>query len=379
MRIAYCIRPDYEKLMGGDVIQMLKTKEHLEKNFDVLIDIITNPDQITNEYNIVHVFNFSTYKISRVYIKKAVLLNIPVVSSPIYWDYSYASTAKLFYLFSFLKRLDEPVIHRLKKMAQVVGYVSQKPVGVSGIFKRNARQMFENSKIVAPNSAEEGDLLLKWIGIKNGADKIRVVYNATETVENGTIPTIEENEFLQKYGIPQNYILQVGRIEYCKNQINLIAALENDPGIPIVFVGKVFDHTYYKKLKRMADKRGNVFFIDAVPHSEISHFFKYARLHVLLSLRESPGLVNIEALANDCPIVTSDERFLPVKTYFYNQPYIANPLDINEVKNVILDAYSNRVIRPFDFEKFSWYTVSKQTYAIYQETLNSESSDININ
>lgn len=369
MRIAFCNRPNYDNPLGGDAIQMLKTKDYLEINYNVIIDIITNPLEITSKYNIVHVFNFATYDISKKFIKRANEYGIPVVSSPIYWDYSFASTNKLFSLMKYSNHLNEFTIDILKKIIQFIGYISLKPVGVSFLFKKNAKWMFENSNLVAPNSLEEAKLLLAWINKKDTTNKVRIVYNATDIVNNQINNSISENSFLQTYGIPKDYILQVGRIEYCKNQLNLIAALKDNPEIPIVFVGKTIDLTYYKKLKKQADKRGNVYFLDAVSHNEISNFFKYAKLHVLLSLRESPGLVNIEALSYGCPIVVSDERFLPVNTYFSNQPYVVNPLNIKKVKEVVLNAYKNRLISTFDFEKFSWNNVSKQTYNIYNEIL----------
>ena len=116
MKVAFCIRPDYMELMGGDVIQMLKTKKYLEKNFSVEIDVLTKPEDINSKYDIVHVFNFSTYIVSKKYINKAIENDIPVVSSPIYWDYSYASTTKLFYLFPFLRHLDEFSIKIFRKI-----------------------------------------------------------------------------------------------------------------------------------------------------------------------------------------------------------------------------------------------------------------------
>lgn len=366
MKVAFCIRPDYMELMGGDVIQMLKTKKYLEKYFSVEIDVLTKPEDINSKYDIVHVFNFSTYIVSKKYINKAIENDIPVVSSPIYWDYSYASTTKLFYLFPFLRHLDEFSIKIFRKIILLVGCVFVKPNVVSFVFKRNAKWMFEKSTIVAPNSIEEAGLLLKWIDIEK-SEKIRVVYNATDITSNNI--QIDENLFHRRFNIPKDYILQVGRIEYCKNQLNLVAALKDNSEIPIVFVGKIVDHKYYEKIKKLVKTRGNVYFIDAVEHSEINAFFKYAKLHVLLSLRESPGLVNIEALSNNCPIVISDERFLPVKTYFGNQPYVVNPLNIEKIKEVVVDAYKNRKIVPFDFEKFSWETVSNQTYSIYNDIL----------
>jgi len=369
MKIAFCNRPNYDNPLGGDAIQMLKTKEYLEANYDVNIDIITDPAEINTGYDIVHIFNFVTYKISKKFIKRALIFNIPVVSSPIYWDYSFASTSKLFYLLSFPTHLSENTTYFLKKIVGFMGSVSLRPVGVSSVFKRYAKWMFEHSDIVAPNSEEEAKLLLEWIKKEDVSKKIRIVYNATEIKDNQTESNVTESSFLKKYNIPKDYILQVGRIEYCKNQINLISALKENPEIPIVFIGRVIENIYYNKIRKLAIKRGNVHFIDAVPHNEISDFFKFAKVHVLLSLRESPGLVNIEALANGCPIVISDERFLPVNTYFSNQPYVVNPLNIKNIKEVILSAYKNRVLSTFDFEKFSWNTVANQTVNIYKEIL----------
>lgn len=368
MKVAFCIRKDYINPLGGDSIQMLKTKEYLEKKFNLSIDIVTDPNEINLQYNIVHVFNFSTYKISKKFIQKAIELKIPVVSSPIYWDYSYASVGKIFNKLPFIYQLNEKTILRLRKTVQLFGKFFPKPVGVSSIFKKNAKWMFNHSTMVAPNSQEEADLLIKWINVREN-NKIRIVYNATDKadLQNGNI---KESSFLERYGIPENYILQVGRIEFCKNQLNLIVSLMDFPEIPIVFVGRKFDSSYFKKVNKMAKKRGNVFFIENVPHEEINHFYKFAKIHVLLSLRESPGLVNIEALSNDCPIVISDERFLPVNTYFLNQPYIVNPLDVKQIKEKVLTAYRRREISSFDFEKFSWYNVAKQTFSIYNEIIN---------
>lgn len=366
MNVVFCIRPEYESLLGGDVIQMLKTKEFLERKFGLKIDVATKADEIVKKYDIAHIFNFSTYTVSKAFIERAVELEIPVVSSPVFWDYTYSSTSRLFYAFPFLNKLDESSVGFFRKIISWMGNVVNKPAVVSSEFKKNAVWMFNNSSFVAPNSKEEAELLMKWLNVSDD-DKIRVVYNATDISKNQV--AIDEELFYQKYRIPKNYILQVGRIEYCKNQLNLLVSLKDNPEIPIVFVGKVVDKVYFKKLNKIAEKRGNVFFIDVVPHNEIASFYRYAKLHVLMSLRESPGLVNIEALANDCPIVVSDKRFLPIDTYFENQPYVANPLAVDDIKNVVLKAYKEGKLTPFDFNKFSWDTVAEQTYTIYREIL----------
>ena len=51
IKIAYCNRPSYDNPLGGDAVQMLKTKEELEKLYNIQIDIITDPSLITKDYS----------------------------------------------------------------------------------------------------------------------------------------------------------------------------------------------------------------------------------------------------------------------------------------------------------------------------------------
>ena len=85
---------------------------------------------------------------------------------------------------------------------------------------------------------------LDFAGIKK-ADKIRVVYNGVELKDTQILPP---ELFFSKYKLPKDYILQVGRIEYLKNQLNLLYALREHINIPIVFIGQISDAKYGKKI-----------------------------------------------------------------------------------------------------------------------------------
>lgn len=366
-RIAFCIRPDYDNPLGGDGVQMLKTKQYLEAAYPLAITIITVPSEITPDCDLVHVFNFATYRFTRQCIDQANKLGIPVVSSCIYWDYSYASTERIAKLFGYARYTSSLFMRVALSILNITKRVFSRPSGISYVFKRHVKQFIRQSALILPNSEEEAQLLLQFSGLPQSAhDKFRVVYNAVDPLQNQDVQ-LEKQDFLAKYNLPENYILQVGRIEYIKNQLNLLFALKDEPRIPIVFVGRICDRVYYKRLRQIADKRGNVYFIDSVEHREVGLFYKYAAVHVLLSLRESPGLVSLEALQHHCPIVTSTEAFLPVKTYFENSPYIANPFDIEEIRCVVLRAYTERHVVDIDFSKLSWNHVAGQTYEAYQE------------
>lgn len=369
IKIAFCNRPSYDNPLGGDAVQMLHTKKYLEENYHVDVDIITNPEMITSSYSIVHVFNFLTYRITNQFIDRASSLGIPIVSSCIYWDYSYAGTYAFFELLRhYPDYITSQRVHFLRNILQVIGKISLKPTGISFMFRRYVRKFIQASTVVAPNSKEERDLLLNFAGM--GGEKVRnkfqVVYNGVQLDKKRIMA---EDDFFRKYALPHGYVLQVGRIEYLKNQLNLLYALKDSPEIPVVFVGQVFSQSYYRKLCQLARQRGNVFFIDKVEHSDIASFYKYAALHVLLSLRESPGLVNLEAASLSCPIVVSDKRFIPLNTYFKEVPYVVDPFDISQIRSTILKAYSERKTTSIDIDEFSWRHVAEQTYQIYTQII----------
>ena len=61
MKVIFCIRKNWLDFPGGDVTQLLKTKEYLEKLYDVDIIIVTNPKDVKNiNAPIVHIFNIQT-------------------------------------------------------------------------------------------------------------------------------------------------------------------------------------------------------------------------------------------------------------------------------------------------------------------------------
>ena len=373
MKIAFCNRPSWNSPLGGDGVQMLSTKQCLEELYGVEVNIITSPDQLSKEFDIVHIFNFATFEITERFFEKAKQLGIPIAASTIYWDYSYGCTYVIRRVLGYPSCLTEGQLKFDKFLLKLL-YFFNKPVHTSFLFRKKINKFVELSDILLPNSEEEANHMLYFAGLSNSKKarkKIHIVYNGVKT-ERPTTSSISKDEFLKKYSIPDHYILQVGRIEYVKNPINLVYALMDNKEIPIVFVGKPVDELYFKKLKELSEKRGNVFFINGVPHEEVSLFYKYADLHILLSLRESPGLVTLEAAQENCPIVVTSERFCPVKTYFPNCPYVVNPLDIDDIKNTVLTAYIEKKKTTIDFEKLSWEYAAKQTYEGYMKIINKQ-------
>jgi len=364
MKVAFCIRDTYLTEHGGDVTQMLKTKTYLENTHGIQIEILTNPEDLDKSFDIAHVFNFSTVECSQKFVLKAKKEGIKIAFSTIYWDYSYVPISRILKFFRFNLT---PLTAQICILAcKAVALVLQRPMLLSNRFRKHIRLIVELSDVLLPNSVEEAEKFIDFA--KPNKDKTiiktHVVPNATDFTD-----VEESKDICTLYKIPKNYILQVGRIEFIKGQLQTIKALEKNPEIPIVFVGRIVEQDYWKQVENRAKKRGNVFFIPEVPHSDVQHFYKSASLHILPSLRESPGLVSLEALSNGCKIVVANKNFTPCDTYFKDIASICNPLSVKNIrKNILQEIKMNRntsQIKEVVKAKFSWEAAAKETYMAY--------------
>lgn len=369
MKIAFCNRRSWNNPLGGDGIQMLKTKFALEKIYGLDIDIITDPLLLSNKYDLVHIFNYATTAETFAFFTAAKNLNLKIVSSSIFWEYKYAITPLFHRLGGVHKYISQNVMDINLFINKIISRVTSSPYMLTKEFSEKIKYFVEMSNVVLPNSEEEGVLLLKLIGDNHlrNKNKIKIVYNGVDSKE---FKILSREDFDRKYSLPKDFILQISRIQYLKNQLNLLKSMENDSMLPIVFVGKVMEENYYKSLVKIASKRGNVFFLPEIEHEDVYSFYRYAKVHVLLSFRESPGLVSLEALSQGCPVVVSDERFAPIYTYFANNDgvEVTNPLNLSSIRSAILKSYDKSDVK-FDVERFSWVNVANQTYEAYKSLI----------
>nr|WP_246525584.1 glycosyltransferase [Geomobilimonas luticola] len=170
--------------------------------------------------------------------------------------------------------------------------------------------------------------------------------------------------------LPSGYILQVGRIEPGKNQYSTVKALMDDGHLPILFVGNQrVNPAYFRVVEELGRRRGNVYFIDEVPHEHLPLFYRNAALHVLPSLGETTGLVSLEALGYGCRSVVADGRYCPFETYFAGFATPVDPLNYGSIRKGIfaelaterdMSAISRRIR-----QDFSWDKAAQQTHEAY--------------
>ena len=148
----------------------------------------------------------------------------------------------------------------------------------------------------------------------------------------------------------------------------------NHKEIPLVFIGKQnkIKQYYVDKTKELAAARGNTYFIEEMSQEELCAYYKAAKVHVLPSFRESPGLVSLEALYHGCNIVVSNRRYCPTDYYRFDKiAYTCDPYSITSIEKAIIDAYNSAFV-PVEsgyFDFFSYANAAKLTRDAYIEVL----------
>lgn len=370
MKILFQNRSDALTAWGGDTTQMMQTKEHLVK-LGVHVDICLEAEPDLCGYDIVHVFNIQTAHYSLRQVINAKKQKVPVVVSPIYWDMRQVFKDEDYLVFNFslyrlLTRINLSLAKFYMKFKRKLDFRSQ---GERLLFN-SMLEMLKHADLLLPNSYAEAEI----ISILFNAPWVRAKF---VVIPNGiALPSTNEDEkevsdpVESQVSLPAEYVLEAGRIEPTKGQLKVIKALLDKPEIPIVFVGKCSNQVYWEECVLLGKKRGNVWFVEEVPQHTIAKYYKRARVHVLPSLRESPGLATLEAAVHGVNCVVSFHG--PIAEYFDDNVWCCDPSDITSIKNAIIQAWQappNLLLRQRILENFTWEAAAKETVQAYCKIL----------
>jgi glycosyltransferase involved in cell wall biosynthesis len=364
MRVLMINRNDVYKVPGGDTIQMVQTKKQLEKLGVEIDENLLEGISINKGIDIIHIFNWEM--LEQFYLSPMVR-NVnglpPVVLSPIFWFFSghwfdEASSKKPIW-----RMVRKGVGHSKARNLYLNWQIAKFRYGERG---RNFRKLLSNVKKILPNSKTETDHLKYVLNLNDRLiNQCLVVPNGVDQKLYDPIPSPSE-AFFNEYGL-RDFILQVARIQFAKNQLGLIEALF-DTTIPIVFIGQPspYEREYVDQCYRLAKKRGNVYFISPKSQEELAGIYALAAVHVLPSWRETPGLVSLEAAASGCKIVSTTMG--SAKEYFGDLAWYCEPSDIISIRNSVLkalDAPRSLKLRQVVLEKYTWEVAAQKTLEAY--------------
>lgn len=381
IKIIFFVRNDFYSQFGGDTVQVEKTRQFLLQKFNLDIKIICDNGKVNidEDFDILHVWGINASPFLDKILENAKKNKKKIILSSIYWDVSHSLFLKYFIgpvlnnnLFPFLEKCNKLFEYLIMvPVAAIVPKYRKKTCYICGSkkFKKYRRSSISASDYIIPNSDEEGELLCKDIDLPYDKvkDKFISIPNAVDTSKLD----YECNEKILSQ--LDNFVIQAAGIEPLKNQLSVVKALMQEKEIPIVFAGAIRNEKYYNVIKKLADKRGNVYFTGRIDEKQLFDLYKRAHVHVLASFRESPGLVTIEALMNDCQIVVSEEKYCPLKYYKFDEyGFVCNPYDIKSIKKAILNSYKqpkkiNLSEKYYQF--FSYNNVADMTFDVYKKVL----------
>ena len=354
MRVLFHCRPSFELFPGGDAIQIRKTKTALEA-LGVEVYITTSPSPNPSGYDLIHIFNPLLVSMSGA--RRARQLGIPVYISTIYWPMeqyfrAYLPLAKL-----YLK--EKPPgwsAYSGEAWLRYIGYTYL----WNRYMQRRLSQFISLADVLLPNSQAEAERLLEQFrpqaiitAIKNGVELGQA--NRSAHVPH-TLSKLNQ------------YILCVGRLELRKNQHLLIEALKNS-SLPLVFVGNMTASRGYLALcEQLGRERGQTYFISHIAHELMPEVFRRARLHVMPSWYETPGLASLEAAALGVPIITTDKG--GTREYFKNEATYCQPGSLSSLKNALHEMLSKKIDPNRLGERlrsqFTWQNTAAETLAAYR-------------
>ncbi|WP_027001488.1 glycosyltransferase family 4 protein [Hugenholtzia roseola] len=185
-------------------------------------------------------------------------------------------------------------------------------------FKKAAK---ESDLVVAISEQTKSDIV-DFFQIE--PEKIKVVYQGCRAEFKVQASLDFKQKVIEKYQIPQNFLLYVGTIEARKNAFSILKAIA-DTDLNLVLLGGETPYTAQMRAY-IAEKNlhKQVFFLKNVSSPDLAALYQQAQMFIYPSFFEGFGIPIIEALYAKTPVITSQGGVFPEaggEDSFYIDPY----------------------------------------------------------
>jgi glycosyltransferase involved in cell wall biosynthesis len=209
--------------------------------------------------------------------------------------------------------------------------------------------------------------------------KLVTIYHGVPARYFGSHDEEQLRSIKERYGLPDEFMLFVGKIYPMKNfSRNLLAFNEARKRKPFKFVvvGKPF-LKYKKELQLIGDLglEREVLQVGWVPDEDLPCFYKLATFLSFPSLYEGFGIPIIEAMASGCPVLTSDRGGATAEVAG-GAALLVDPTNVDSIAEGMCRMISDEALRKDLREKglkragdFSWENCARSTHALLERVV----------
>ncbi|UQZ83963.1 D-inositol 3-phosphate glycosyltransferase [Paenibacillus konkukensis] len=233
------------------------------------------------------------------------------------------------------------------------------------------------TKIIAVSQHTKKDIM-RLLGISE--DKIEVIHLAADPCYKPL-----DKEFVQaavnKYNLPENYILFVGTLEPRKNLMGLLKAfqylLQNyECDHHLVIVGaKGWKYTPLFDFLQSNRLESKVIFTGFIEDEDLAAIYNGAKIFVMPSIYEGFGIPIIEAMNCGVPVIASNVSSIPeiVDKHGILLPPDEHELWATEIYGLLNNESKHAYYKQLSMERashFSWRKTALETKLVYDKILN---------
>lgn len=369
MKVLFQTRTNLYDAPGGDMVQMIKTKEFLEK-IGIQVDISLELEPDLTGYDLVHLFNLMEPQDIYLQMLNAKKQQKKIALSTIYGLYTEFERKARGGFFQKLAKVLSP--YQIGYIKTIVKHYFEKRFH-KGVYKMLfkgyyglMKEIVDNTSVFLPNSVSEMNRVAKEFNLKNYN-----FYSIPNAIDKEVFSDDVNQNDTNKYAQFQDCILCAARIEGRKSTLNLVKAVKGTD-YKLVLVGNE-SKNQKKYVDQVHEEAGdNVVFLGAVPHQDLRDLYRVAKVHALPSWMETPGLSSLEAAAMGCNIVATQKG--DPYDYFGDYAFYCEPDDVNSIKKAIglaFNAAVNPKLKQKVLENYIWEKTAEETYKGYQKIMNS--------
>ena len=380
MRVLFVPREDGHRVFGGDVVQMEATARELRAD-GIEVEIAHAERALERDFDIVHLW--TSLHLPDVLDRQLdelapVRERVRVVLSPIWAPHHTLRWMHAARRWLFESRPDRGTLD-IENARDILEQIARRSVNITvdGVTltawtahpsTAACRGVLARIDTILPNSWMELAAIFTYLG--DFCDHA-IVPNAVDTALFGSGDATAVPDELRS----TPFALMSARFDTRKQQDFVLLALKHTE-YPLVFVGDATDPEIFSRFRDLGAKRkAPVYYYPAIPQQQLRHLYAAARVHLLPSLFESPGLSSLEALLADTAIVVGNLGF--ESEYFGEAANYCDPCDAWSILRAThrawhryeRDAELRARARRRIVEEFTWALAAKATRRAYERAL----------